>query len=303
MNRFRYDLSGRWYKGNTHLHSTASDGGRNFAELAAMYLSAGYDFLFRTDHWVASDAQKDAETSPLLWMDGIELDGQDYTGANFHIVCLGCLPGLRREDGLDAGLQAARRQGAMAILAHPHWCGNSIEDCLRWEFDGVEVYNHVCHWLNGKSSGLVHWDAALMRNPNTLAFAVDDAHLSPKHPGWNGGWIVVNAPACTRDGIMDSIRRGNFYSSCGPQLHSISFDGEEVHVEMSPVRFARLVGPSSNGRRVGSFDGPLFGKVSFPISTDWRYTYLEIEDNEGRRAWSNPLFVVDSAFVADSRGL
>ena len=27
------------------------------------------------------------------------------------------------------------------------------EEANRWRFDGVEVYNHVCHFLNGKSSG------------------------------------------------------------------------------------------------------------------------------------------------------
>ena len=72
--RFRYDFSAKRLKGNTHLHSTASDGGKTFAELAALYASAGYDFLFRTDHWVFSDVSKDSERYPLLWLDGIELD-------------------------------------------------------------------------------------------------------------------------------------------------------------------------------------------------------------------------------------
>ncbi len=291
MNSFRYDGSGSWYKGNTHLHSTASDGGRSFAELAALYHSAGYDFLFRTDHWVESDAGQDGEAAPLLWLDGIELDGRDATGAYYHVVCLGRVAGLRREDGFEACLAAARRQGALAILAHPHWCGNTLEDVLRWSFDGVEVYNHVCHWLNGKSGGLVHWDAALMHNPQTLGLAVDDAHLRPEHPGWNGGWIVANAPACTAEAIMGAIRRGNFYSSCGPQLHAITFDGERLQVQMSPVKFARLVGPRWNGQRLGSFDGQLIDQASFAIPEDWPYAYLEVEDQHGRRAWTNSLFV------------
>jgi len=63
---FRYDTSGQWYKGNVHVHSTASDGGKTLAEMAEMYASAGYDFLCRTDHWVASDAHgRRAWTNPL----------------------------------------------------------------------------------------------------------------------------------------------------------------------------------------------------------------------------------------------
>jgi len=67
---FRYDTSGAWYKGNAHIHSTASDGGKTFPELAQMYAGEGYDFLVRTDHWVASDAEADAEEYPLVWLDG-----------------------------------------------------------------------------------------------------------------------------------------------------------------------------------------------------------------------------------------
>ena len=293
MNTFRYDTSGHWYKGNTHVHSTASDGGKGFKELAEMYRSVGYEFLFRTDHWVPSDAGGDVENSPLLWLDGVELDGQDHTGAYFHVVCLGRVTGIRREDKFEAGLTSARQQGALTILAHPHWCGNSLEDGIRWQFDGIEVYNHVCHWLNGKSCGLVHWDAALKHNPNTLAFAVDDAHVRPEHPGWNGGWVMVNAPECTAAAIVSAIRCGNFYSSCGPELRSIKFDGNEVRVETSPVRFVRLVGPDCHGNRVGSFDGQLITEASFTVPKEWRYAYVEIEDAEGRRAWTNSLLVTD----------
>ena len=100
METFRYDTSAHWYKGNTHLHSTASDGGCSFEELANLYHSADYDFLGRTDHWVPSDTEADGESYPLLWLDGVELNGRDHTGANFHVVCLGRLEGIAEEDGL-----------------------------------------------------------------------------------------------------------------------------------------------------------------------------------------------------------
>ena len=293
MKTFRYGTSGRWFKGNVHLHSNASDGGKSFPELADMYASAGYDFLFRTDHWVLSDTAADSEEYPLLWLDGVEIDGQDATGSAYHVVCLGPVQGISREDGFMAGLEAARAQGALLIVAHPHWCGNSLDDCVRWPFDGVEIYNHVCHWLNGKSSGLVHWDAVLRSNPNALAFAVDDAHVRPEHPGWNGGWIVVNAEECSSEKIMGAIRSGNFYSSCGPEIRSLTWDGTELHLSTSPVRFVRIAGPASRGNRRGSFQGPLLTNVRIAVPEEWGYVYLEIEDEAGRRAWTNSLFVTE----------
>ena len=100
MPTFRYSLTGRWWKGNTHLHSTASDGGKSFAELAALYRGAGYDFLCRTDHWTASDAGADEAAYPLVWLDGIELDGADASGAEYHVVALGTFQGIERGLGL-----------------------------------------------------------------------------------------------------------------------------------------------------------------------------------------------------------
>jgi len=288
--RFRYGNAGQWFKGSVHLHSTASDGGKPFGEMAAMYASAGYDFLFRTDHWVCSDVSLDVESHPLLWLDGVELDGQDETGAGFHVVCLGRVEGLERSAGLCAGLRAAREQGALLVLAHPHWCGNTLDDALRAQFDGVEVYNHVCRWLNGKSNGLVHWDAMLKRNPDTLGFAVDDAHLVPSHPGWDGGWIMVNAERCTSDDILPAIRRGEFYATCGPLCESLVFDGRELRVKTTPVQFARLVGPNAQGIQLGSFGKECLTEVCFTLPQDWDYVYLELEDDRGKRAWTNTLF-------------
>jgi hypothetical protein len=291
MLRSRYDMSGHWFKGNTHIHSTASDGSLSFAELGALYASGGYDFLFRTDHWVTSAVAADTERAPLLWLDGVELDGCDDTGANFHVVCLGSHTPLTREMGFLAALESARAQGCLCILAHPHWCGNSLADALRWEFDGVEVYNHVCRWLNGKSNGTVHWEAMLLARPGTLAFAVDDAHLRPEHFGWNGGWVVVNAPACTREALLPALRAGNFYASCGPAFHDITLNGAQVTVRTSPVKYIRLVGDRWCGIPQGATGDSLLTEATITLPDAWPYAYLELEDAAGNRAWSNTLRV------------
>lgn len=297
---FRYDTSGRWFKGNVHTHSQDSDGGKSFAELGELYAAGGYDFLCRTDHWVCSDVSRDPEAHPLLWIDGVEIDGRDHRGAWYHVVCLGTLRDLPREKGFAACLQAARRQGALLILAHPHWSGNTLEDTKRWPFHGVEIYNHVCHWLNGKGDGLVYWEAMLRENPAALAFSVDDVHLRQENLGWQGGWIMVNAEARTREEIISAIKGGNFYSTCGPEFQTLAFDGQDLHIQTSPVRFVRLVGPRCLGRRLGTFEGPELTRASLRVPQDWAYTYVELEDIRGRRAWTNGLF---ATHAPTNRGL
>lgn len=293
LRMLRYRRDQHWYKGNTHIHSTASDGGWTFDQLEKAYGGAGYDFLFRTDHWVTSEAQKAGASTngALLWLDGVELDGFDELGSYYHVVCLGAFDGIERAMGFSEALAAARDQGGILILAHPFWTGNTFDEANRWHFDGVEVYNHVCQWLNGKGGSGPYWHAMLDGAPGTLGIASDDAHTSASHPGWNGGWVRVQADALTPEAILAGLRAGRSYSSTGPEFHTISMDDAMVTATTSPVQFARLVGPKSAGRRLGSFEGVLMDSFSFEVPADWPFAYLEVEDDRGRRAWTNTLWL------------
>ncbi|MCK5250757.1 MAG: hypothetical protein KAJ98_12375 [Spirochaetaceae bacterium] len=288
---FRYRNSHKWFKGKTHIHSTASDGDKTIPEIANFYAEADYDFIFITDHDVCSDVAKSCPDSPLLLIDGVELGGKDKQGSYYHIICLGRVHGIPEKHQLEERMNQACEQGAVLVLAHPRWCGTSMEEANRYGFAGVEIYNHVCHWLSGKSDGLTYWDEMLAKDPTTLCFAADDAHFKPEHPGYNGGWIAINAPELTEGNVLAAIKSGNFYSSCGPEFKAISLAGSTLHIETSPVQFIRLVGPGRKGWRTGSFDGELKTQISIEAPDNWEYMYLEIEDQNGKRAWSNTLFI------------
>lgn len=299
--RFRYDTSGQWLKGNVHLHTTHSDGGRTPEQAAVMYAAAGHDFLVCTDHGIASNVGGEQAGQPLIWLDGIELDGTDDRGAFYHVIALGRFRDLSPDMELTDAMAAVRDQNGLLFLAHPHWCGNTMDDALRHRFDGVEAYNHVCRWLNGKSDSFAHWDRMLEERPNTLGLAVDDAHLKPQHPGWNGGWIVVNVQQRTSAAIYDAIRHGNFYSSCGPEFHDIELRRGHVAVRTSPVSFIRLVGPRTHGARIGSFQGETYTEAEFAIPDEWATVRVEIEDRYCRRAWTNPLFIQPTPLLPQDR--
>ena len=44
-----FQQPGQWYRGNTHSHSTESDGQLSIGDRFAAYRDAGYDFLVLTD--------------------------------------------------------------------------------------------------------------------------------------------------------------------------------------------------------------------------------------------------------------
>jgi len=293
---FRYDLSGKWFKGNVHLHTNVSDGRQTPQEAAAAYAAAGYDFIALTDHNVASDASTMESKWPLLVIDGVEINGTDLAGTDYHAACLGTFRGLPVESGFVAMLESLRAQDGVLILAHPRLMYHSADEVLRYRFDGVEVYNQLGA-PRGRPDGEYHWDVMLEHDPDTLAFAVDDAHqcgddldAEPGTTSWRGGWIVVNAPERTQGALLAAIKTGNFYSSCGPSIHSIDLADGKVVLHTSPVRRAWLLGSGWVGSCVVRPDYSPFTEASFDLPESTGLIRIQIEDERGRKAWTNTLF-------------
>ncbi|MGD8493808.1 MAG: CehA/McbA family metallohydrolase [Desulfobacterales bacterium] len=295
--RNRYTTSGQWYKGSLHLHTNQSDGHLSVIELVKMYAAERFDFVAITDHWRLPEFNGNRTKLPLLVIDGIELDGFDESGVYFHVLALGAslkLPTTTRN--FVKALQAARSQRALLIWAHPHWTGNLPGEGLRHNFDGMEIYNHSSHCENGSGYALSHWDHVLNQNPDFLGFATDDSHFVPDQEYWKGGWIMVNAAACTQDEILNNIRRGNFYASQGPQFKTIEYASNSVKVETSPVAYVRLIGSRMTGSWVKAKENVPLLQAEFQLPSDWPYARIEIEDINGKRAWSNPLWFSNYAF-------
>jgi len=289
--RFRYDCSGKWYKGNLHMHTTRSDGRLDVAAAAEYYVERGYDFIAITDHGVPFVAAEFSDKLPLLVLNGIEMGGEDEAGVLFHVVCIGGgVAGVTGKMALTEAMKKARTQGGFLIWAHPPGSGNSVADGLRYRFDGVEVYNYSVEQGMGKGLATYHWDRALEEQPDMVGFATDDNHFLGDIPPQVGGWIMVNAKELTAQAVMASIWGGNYYSSAGPEFKTIAIEqGNRVVAETSPVVYARLIGPHSASKMRASVKGKEATGLHFRIPDDWSFARLEIEDALGRKAWSNPL--------------
>ena len=173
--------------------------------------------------------------------------------------------------------------------------GNSVAVSLKYDFKAVEVYNRVCHSLNGKGDSTYVWDAMLDSRPGTLALSVDDAHFTAKYPTWAGGWIMVNAEQRMHAAIWRGIREGNYYSTNGPEFQSIVIDHQEacvrtVHVHTSPMHFIRLVGPRYERISIGEYGG-FINQAPLKLPPEWSYARLELKGPGGLRAWTNSLFL------------
>ena len=60
-----FAAEGRFFKGNLHTHSTASDAVRDPEDVCGLYREAGYDFLALTDHFLPKFGFPITDTRPF----------------------------------------------------------------------------------------------------------------------------------------------------------------------------------------------------------------------------------------------
>ncbi|MCZ6681393.1 MAG: CehA/McbA family metallohydrolase [Candidatus Poribacteria bacterium] len=285
---------GQWYRGNTHSHSTESDGRLPIADRFAAYREAGYDFLVLTDHRKVNDTSNYSEDG-FLAISGSEVHPNNpYGGDTYHIVAINIHERINcAELHPNAVIAEIKRQGGEAVLCHPYWCGHTLLDYLPLrDYFALEVYNDTCMGI-GKGFSESAWDDLLDRGGPVFGIAADDAH-GTEHDCFHG-WVMVKAPELTTDAIMDAFRTGAFYSTLGPEITDLTLveDADQkkrVTVQCSPAQSIVFKGQRSRGRRIVAPEGELLTEAEYEVPSGTKYTRVEITDEAGKKAWSNPFF-------------
>jgi hypothetical protein len=300
-----FDAEGEWLKCALHAHTTNSDGELAPKLLVRHYEWAGFDVLAITDHWVRTVADS---TERLLVIPGTELNAQaGGREHDAHVLAIGIdadpePPG----DGfapLGEVVAWIAANGGVPYLAHTYWSGlrtDQFEGCEG--LVGIEVYNAGCDLEIGRGDAGLQWDEALERGRLLYGIACDDSH----HPGYDSGfaWVWARCAGRTQAAVLDALRSGSFYSSAGPEIHSLELDDGAVTVRCSPVASATLVagprrGSRANAGRLGYPHGAeILERDSSGAITAARlerprtavYGRLELADASGRKAWTNPLW-------------
>lgn len=289
---------GRFYKGNIHTHSTASDAVRDPEAVCATYRDAGYDFIALTDHFLPRFGfpitdTRGFRTNGFTTILGAEVHApRTELGEMWHILSVGLpldfAPTAPEETGPALAARCAAA-GAFVAIAHPEWYGLTVADGESIAAaHAVEVYNHTSAVKVARGDGAQLLDALLARGHRLLACATDDAHFQVDDTF--GGWVMVRAETLEPEALVAALKAGDYYSTQGPDLHAISVQGEEVVVECSPARSIMLVGRATAG--IGAY-GDGLRTARLPIEKFRRGGYFRVvaEDAAGRRAWSNPVWL------------
>ncbi|HEY63995.1 MAG TPA: PHP domain-containing protein [Caldilineae bacterium] len=289
-----FAVSGRWFKGNLHMHTTMSDGQRTPEDAVAWYRAHGYDFVSVTDH-VKLTQTAHLSTSDFLTIPGTEYHGEDPDVGPYHVVAWGMteLPPHSESMPLQQVIDAFRERQAIVSIAHPYWCGQMSGDLLAVNgYMGIEIFNATCQLLNAKGFSNVHWDELLAAGRRVWGLAVDDTHWRPQRPDVGQGWVMVKAAALTQQAILQALEAGHFYASCGPTIEDLEIDGQRVWVRCSPCAQINFISDRWHGQVVRAAPGQVLTEAEYQIEQETRYVRVECVDVEGRHAWSNPFMLI-----------
>lgn len=304
MSLSAYSAAGQFWRGNLHTHSNLSDGSLSPEEVCRRYKAEGYDFISLTDHLIGQYDYPIADTVPFrgngfTTILGAEChSGAMENGELWHILAVGLpadftppnAPGFNpiaaQESGPDLAARA-RAAGAFVAIAHPQWSGMTLADARSIKAaHAVEIYNHACAMGSDRADGAFYADLLLSEGRDLTLIATDDAHFTK--PDHFGGWVMVKATKNDPDLLLDALKRGDFYSSQGPEIRGVDLSGQNIKVTCSSASTVIIQGHGSATRSV---HGQSITTAVIPLERFTKSPWIRITvvDRAGKRAWSNPI--------------
>ena len=299
MNIHPFDKPGRFYRGNLHTHSTASDGALSPRAVCASYRRRGYDFISLTDHFREVYGYPVSDTTPFrtdrfTTVLGAELHAPETSlGDDWHILAVGLPLDFEPTGSHETGAQLAARArdaGAYVAAAHPAWYDLTDSDIQSLPAaSAIEICNTTCQEANGKGDSVGYLDRLLSQGHFYHAIATDDAHFQAGRPDVGRNWVMVRSSHLEPAALLEALHAGSFYASQGPQILDVEVarDGKKLTVRTSPVRRMCISGAGAGADRVAAGSDFTCAELSL---TDLRgpYARITVTDKRGYRAWTNP---------------
>ncbi|MDO8301942.1 MAG: CehA/McbA family metallohydrolase [Sedimentisphaerales bacterium] len=280
-----FEVEGTWYKTNLHTHTNLSDGDVNLPIRVKQYRDKGYQVLAITDHEKTNTVTGYSDANFLL-ISGMETHPKSGMEVPYHFVCVNVPAGFHRSEEMSAQqvIDAVKAAGGEVIYAHPYWCGHTINQLTAVEgYIGVEVFNGVC---GGKGYSAVYWDELLGAGRILPAVAADDAHTADHI---RKGWIMIKAKELTPDAIMNSLRNGGYYASCGPTIEDFRLENGVVKLKCSAVTEIHLFGQAHYYYDQSAKKGSVLTGTEYKLPNGFKYVRAEVIDADGKHAWTNPI--------------
>jgi hypothetical protein len=297
-----------WFKGNTHCHTTNSDGDASPEYVVEWYKDHGYHFLMITDHDVLTDIKPlDTDKTDDFFLISSEEISDSYNGTPIHLNGINITELIEQQHGnskvetLQKNIEAIIRAGGVVTINHPNW---------RWAFTDVEMsqlknvnlfelYNFSYNCNNfgaGGHPGMEEvWDRMLSKGVLMYGIATDDAHdytgeFTAKKSNPGTGWIMVRASELTPSAIITALEKGEFYSTVGVLLQNIAITDDNYSVEIQQeddIKYTtQFIGKN------GHILKEVFGATAiYTFQGNELYVRARILSSSGEFACTQPIFL------------
>lgn len=311
-----------WYRGDLHAHTWHSDGRWDPADLVAYMKGRGLDFCTLTDHNTVTGLPEHLALADDAM---VTMGGSEMSTFHGHMLAVGVYERIewRHPDGTLVAVpdvaQAIRDRGGFAVICHPRNIGDPWCCGCRWEHEdmmpgnamAVEIWNGV--WEEENAEGVKLWQRFLDEGHRLVATTGSDHHGMDHHmeaivngrPAVN----VVYADGSTREAILAGLKRGSSYVSAGPVVVLAATGGSgrdyrmgeaidpldghapaTLYGQWTQVPAGARVELVVDGQRT-RLGGDAAGAHEVTLApTSFRWATLEVWDDEGAWAISNPVY-------------
>lgn len=260
----------RLYKGDTHMHTTGSDGNCDPDEIVYLAKKAGLDYVIITDH------NNFAQNEQLPRPEGLTvIAGAEWTHYRGHAGMLGvkrpfdnpfC---VNREEEMKEKLHEAKMRGANIVLNHP-FCPNCG---WKWGIDQTE-YDLIEIWNGGTFPAanrkcLEWWDARLKEGKKIPVIGGSDFHRAEYLRMLASPCTCVYAGSRTGEDILKAMVQGHSFLVYHP-------DGPMAEGKAGEALFGDVI---PEGAEVNIYFRKLRGGDRILLITDKGTEEIMVEEN------------------------
>ena len=141
----------------------------------------------------------------------------------------------------------------------------------------------------------------LSRGKRIWGVGVDDSHGFKNLEEPNGAppgqaWVMVRADRLAPETIAASLAKGDFYASTGVMLDDIATSDKDVSLKIKNTVRPGVAAITRFTTKFIDRDGRVLAEVpgtapKYAIRGDEGYVRAAVMDSNGRRAWTQPVFV------------
>lgn len=271
MKKYLIPNEGKFYKAAMHVHTNISDGRLSPEEVKSAYSKLGFSVVAYTDHevfvphndltdenFLAINSTEVAINDPKTVQGGwpymrtchINLYAKDKDN-DFCPICTEdaiYVPHSHQfvtekmknnvfekeysTECFNRIVNVAAENGFLACFNHPVGSLQTYEDYIGMKnLWGIEWYNAGSN-TDGMTESIQATDDLLRVGEKVFPIAGDDSH---DYNIIGFSFNMVKAENLSYEAIMSAFKKGDFYSSSGPEIYELYLDGETLHISCSNV--------------------------------------------------------------------